>query len=119
MDTYKLIILRLFMITIGRYVSNFVRKIIQGIIISQKKNDIIFYERVFEINKSVILIKDKLYLRNSQLIKSINHAVTNQSLYTATSNFENYDLFIKNKYKNTTKEYFINKNKVFEITRKF
>ena len=89
MTPFKLIFLRILMSTIGRFIPNLIRKILQFLLINNSLNKKYFYEREIKFINKRLHISDKIYFRGNQKVESLTFLNNNNQIYTATSNFIN------------------------------
>lgn len=89
MTIIKMIVLRIIMSSFGRLFPNQVRKILQKILITGKKNSNINFEREIKIKNESIIINDKINLKDINKVKSVFILSNQTSIYNVMSNIYN------------------------------
>ncbi|MFZ1984618.1 MAG: hypothetical protein WAU91_09420 [Desulfatitalea sp.] len=85
MDSCKFILLRLIMFTIGRFCPNFIRKILQALLITGKKRADLSFKRQFTWQSGAWNIEDRLATENWNNIKDVCIGSDQTSIYVVMS----------------------------------
>ncbi len=85
MTALKLIVLRVVMLTFGRFFPNLIRKILQAILITGKQDTGFYYQRCLSWEEEEIVVKDQLKVPNWENIKQVGIGADQTSIYVVMS----------------------------------
>ena len=85
MTTLKLILLRVVMLTVGRFFPNLIRKILQAILITGKQKTGFYFQRSFHWENETLIVRDELISPSWKPIKQIGIGADQTSIYVVMS----------------------------------
>ena len=85
MSPLKLIVLRMVMLTLGRFFPNLIRKMLQAILITGKRKTGLIFQRCFRWEKEEMIISDQLQVPNWDTIKQVGIGADQTSIYVVMS----------------------------------
>ncbi|MDR9404113.1 MAG: hypothetical protein RI580_11805, partial [Halothece sp. Uz-M2-17] len=85
MTAFKLILLRVVMLSLGRFFPNLIRKILQKILITGKQKTGMIYERSLHWENENLVVQDRLSVPHWDLIKKIGIGGDQTSIYVVMS----------------------------------
>jgi hypothetical protein len=85
MTAWKLIILRVVMLTFGRFFPNLIRKILQAILIIGKQDTGFYYQRFLDWDEEEIVVRDQLQVPSWRKIKQVGIGADQTSIYVVMS----------------------------------
>lgn len=85
MTPFKLIILRIVMLGFGRFFPNFIRKILQKILITGKQNTGLTFKRFVRWENEEIVVRDELQVPKWENIKDVGIGADQTSIYVVMS----------------------------------
>jgi hypothetical protein len=84
-DPFKYLIFRVFMLSVGRFFSDFVRKILQKILITGRQEAPFRFTRTFSYSDGSWQVSDKIYAENWDQVRSIGIGSSQASIYVVMS----------------------------------
>jgi hypothetical protein len=85
MSPLKLVVLRVVMLSLGRFFPNLIRKILQTILITGKQNTKLYFQRSFRWENQDVVVKDELKVPSWEPVKEVGIGADQTSIYVVMS----------------------------------